>query len=336
MKTLRYIVLALIFLILVTVVVGFFLPAKVHLERSIEIKRDKAAIFKVINAFESFNKWSPWYDLDVNAQYIISGPQSGVGSKLEWHGNQNVGSGVNEIVESVENNYIKTKMFFGKSEAPAYSIVSLKQQGNSTKVTWAFENDFGMNVFYRYFGLVIEDMIAPDYEKGLSKLKTYMESLPKHDFSPISIVTTKAEPVYTYESSATIGQDDISKIIAESYQKIIGFLVTNKISMNGVPKIITLHFDENNFQFLAAIPVSNNDFEDSLGTIKQAQMYAGKAIKLIHKGSYKNFKESYEVLNEYIAYNKLERNGDSWEDFVTDPISTSEAELVTHIYQPIK
>ncbi len=336
MKTLRYIVLALFFLILVAVVVGFFLPSKVHLERSVEINRDKATIFKVINSLENFNKWSPWYDLDVNAEYIVSGPQSGVGSKLEWHGNASVGDGTNEIIESVENDHTKTKMFFGKDDAPAYSIISLEQKGNSTKVTWAFENDFGMNVFYRYFGLVIEDMIAPDYEKGLKKLKVYVESLPKNDFSLLSIVNTPEQAVYTFESSATVGQDDISKIIGESYQKIISFLVANKIEMSGSPKIINLSFDEKHFEFLAAIPVANNEKEDASGAIKPAQMYAGKAVKLIHKGSYKNFKKSYEVLNEYLVYNKLERNGHSWEDYVTDPGNVSEPDLITHIYQPIK
>ena len=336
MRTLRYIVLAIVFLILVAVVVGFFLPSKVHLERSVEINRDKATVFNVINSLGNFNKWSPWYELDVNAEYSVSGPQSGVGSKLEWHGNESVGDGVNEIIESVENNRIKTKMFFGKSDAPAYSIISLEQNGDNTKVTWAFENDFGMNVFYRYFGLVIEDMIAPDYEKGLKKLKTYVESLPKNDFSAASIVTTPAQAVYTYESSASIGEDDTSKIIGEAYQKIISFLVANNIEMSGTPKIINLNFDEKHFEFLAAIPVANNDKEDKSRIIKAAQMYAGKAVKLIHKGSYKNFKKSYEVLNEYLAYNNLERNGNSWEDYVTDPAQVAEPDLITHIYQPIK
>ncbi len=336
MKTLRYIVLALFFLILVAVVVGLFLPSKVHLERSIEINRDKATVFKVINALENFNKWSPWYELDINAEYIVSGPKSGVGSKLEWHGNESVGDGVNEIIESVENDHTKTKMFFGKSDAPAYSIMSLQQNGDKTKVTWAFENDFGMNVFYRYFGLVIEDMIAPDYEKGLQKLKTYVESLPKNDFSALSIVTTPAQAVYTFESSAKIGEDDVSKIIGEAYQKIIRFLVANNIEMNGTPKIINLNFDEKNFEFLAAIPVNKNDKKDESAAIKSMQMYAGKAVKLIHKGSYKNFKKSYEVLNEYLTYNKLQRNGQSWEDYVTDPTKVAETDLITYIYQPIK
>ncbi len=189
MRTLRYLVLALLFLLLVTIVVGFFLPAKVHLERSTIISRDADKVFTVINSLSNFNKWSPWYAHDINADYVVGGPDSGVGSKLTWQGNDKIGKGSNEIIESKQNQYIKTKFYFGKSENPAYSKITLLSVENGTKVTWAFENDFGYNVFYRYFGLILEDMIAPDYEKGLDNLKEHLESIPDdlstHIYQPI-------------------------------------------------------------------------------------------------------------------------------------------------------
>ncbi|HHL31304.1 MAG TPA: hypothetical protein ENJ41_01875, partial [Oceanospirillales bacterium] len=185
MRTLRYLVLALLFLLLVVVTVGFFLPSKVHMQRNIAINRDKASIFAVINSLENFNHWSPWYQYDINAEYILSGAKAGVGSKLSWQGNDKVGTGSNEIIESVLDDHIKTKFYFGKSENPAYSIISITEKNNHSEVTWAFESDFGYNVFYRYFGLVLEDMIAPDYERGLTNLKKYVESLPLFDYSNI-------------------------------------------------------------------------------------------------------------------------------------------------------
>ncbi|MCF6288272.1 MAG: SRPBCC family protein [Proteobacteria bacterium] len=178
MRTLRYMVLALLVVFVVIVVVGLLLPSKVHLERNIEIKRDKQTIFRVINSLDNFNQWSPWYDLDINAKYMLAGAESGVGATLSWEGNDKVGTGSTEIIESVQDSYIKTKMLFGKSDAPVYSKIALQQAGNTTKVTWSFENDFGYNIFFRYFGLVLEDMIAPDYERGLAKLKNYIESQP--------------------------------------------------------------------------------------------------------------------------------------------------------------
>jgi len=169
-------VLALLFLLLVAVIVGFFLPAKVHLERSTVINKEADKIFTVLNSLSYFNQWSPWFDYDPNANYVLSGPEAGVGSTLTWQGNEKIGTGSNEIIESKQNQYIRTKFYFGKSESPAFSKISLSSDENGTKVTWAFYNDFGYNVFYRYFGLVLEDMIAPDYEKGLKNLKEYIEA----------------------------------------------------------------------------------------------------------------------------------------------------------------
>ena len=335
MRTLRYLVLALIFLLLVVVVIGFFLPSKVKMERSIEINRDAATIFQVVNSLSNFNKWSPWFEKDINAQYTVSGDVEGVGSKLSWQGNQNVGTGSNEIIESQTNQSIKMRMFFGKDDKPAYATISLKPNEEITRVTWAFENDFGYNVFFRYFGLVLEDMIAPDYEKGLANLKKYVESLPLYDYSDVSVVTTTADKVYTTEEKIA-SEQEITSSIAAAYAKIMAFISANNLNISGTPKIITLDFSNDSFHFKAAIPVANNQVVDENKQIIGEQMYAGKAVKIIHKGSYQNFKQTYDVLFAYMAQNQLKKNGYPWEDFVTDPADVTEDELITHIYQPIK
>lgn len=335
MRTLRYLVLALMFLLLVVVVIGFFLPSKVKMERSIEINRGEGTIFQVVNSLNNFNKWSPWFGKDTNAQYVLSGSSAGVGSKLAWQGNKNVGTGSNEIIESLQNESIKMRMFFGKDDQPAYATISLMPIGESTKVTWVFENDFGYNVFFRYFGLVLEDMIAPDYEKGLKNLKAYVESLPLYDYSAVSTITATMERVYTIESKVDSKQE-IGSAIGSAYAKIMAFISSNNINMTGSPKIITLDYSDNRFHFKAAIPVDNNDITDENNQIIGEQMYAGKAVKMIHKGSYQNFEQSYNVLFAYLSQNQLEKNGNPWEDFVTDPGEVEEEDLITHLYQPIK
>ena len=327
---------ALMFLFVVVIIVGFFLPSKVRLERSIEINRNAPVVFNVINALNNFNKWSPWYKLDVNAEYVVTGPQSGVGSKITWQGNDKVGKGSNEIIESQENALIKTKFFFGKNEQPAYSTLSLSEKDHITTVTWAFENDFGYNVFYRYFGLVLEDMIAPDYEKGLKNLKAHVESLPLYDYSHISIVETPPAAVYTVARQVQLGSQNITKEIANAYGEIVAFLTKNNIAIQGPPKIITQDSKNDAFSFLAAIPVQNIVISDPSGSIQSQQMYQGKAIMLVHKGSYADFKQQYKIINAYISQSRLQINGQAWEDFITDPGVVKEQDLITHIYQPIK
>ena len=336
MRTLRYLVLAMLFLIVVVVTIGFFLPAKVQLHRTIEINRSPDVVFQVVNSLSHFNKWSPWFEKDVNASFELSGSPTGVGSKLSWQGNKGVGVGSNEIIESTLNSHIKTKLFFGKEEHPAYATISLKENKKSTLVTWSLENDFGNNIFYRYFGFVIEDMIAPDYEKGLLNLKLYVESLPLYDYSEIEIVNTSAQFVYAIESKTSLNHEEITESIEMAFGKVMGFLATNKIKQSGSPKIITLTNTNNHYQFLAAIPVNNNDLVNEASEIKALSMYTGKAIKMTHKGSYRDFKGSYDLIYAYMAQNNLLQNGNPWEDFVTDPGVVEESNLITHIFQPIK
>ena len=306
------------------------------MQRSIEVNRSKETIFQVINSQSNFNKWSPWFEKDKMARYNLQGNESGVGSKLSWQGNNDVGTGSNEIIGSQLNQSVTTELYFGKDDHPAYATLSLKEHKESTLVTWSFDNDFGYNVFFRYFGFVIEDMIAPDYERGLSNLKKHVESLPLYDYSNISSVTTHANTVYTLEFFSSNNSNEISAAIGAAYGKIIGFVSTNNINTTGSPKLVTLGFSPDNNHFLAVIPVESNTITDEKGDIVASTMYAGKAIKIIHTGSYNNFKQTYDVLSSYLEHHNLEKNGSSWEDFVTDPTKVTEENLVTHIYQPIK
>jgi hypothetical protein len=42
-------------------------------------------------------------------------------------------------------------------------------------VTWGFDCDLGTNPIMRYVGLMFDQWIGADYEKGLAKLKEVME-----------------------------------------------------------------------------------------------------------------------------------------------------------------
>jgi hypothetical protein len=99
MKVVRAVVKLLLILVVLTGIVGIFLPSSVHVERSAVIQAPQATIYVLIDGFENFNRWSPWYERDPNADYTYEGPQRGVGAKMSWSSEQReVGSGSQEIV----------------------------------------------------------------------------------------------------------------------------------------------------------------------------------------------------------------------------------------------
>jgi carbon monoxide dehydrogenase subunit G len=69
-----------------------------------------------------------------------------------------------------------TLVFAGEGSAAA--TIALEPAGAGTKVVWAFDSDLGFDPIARYFGLLIDGMVGPDYEKGLAKLKAVAEAKP--------------------------------------------------------------------------------------------------------------------------------------------------------------
>ena len=74
--------------------------------------------------------------------------------------------------------------------------------------------------------------------------------------------------------------------------------------------------------------------EDS--AVKIGATYGGKVIKAVHKGSYESLDSTYEKVEAYAACHGLELTDRSWDQWISDPGSTPEEELITHVYYPVK
>jgi len=56
-------------------------------------------------------------------------------------------------------------------------IWNFSDSENGTLVTWTNEGELAYPLM-RYFGLLLDNMLGPDFEQGLARLKMYIESLP--------------------------------------------------------------------------------------------------------------------------------------------------------------
>lgn len=184
---LKRIAMVLAALIGVAVVVGFLLPASVHVERSVVVVVPQQQVYDAVNGFESFNEWSPWATLDPNTRYEFSGPQAGVGARMSWASDDPaVGVGSQEIIESTAPTLVRVRLRFdGQDDALSFYRLEALEAG--TKITWGFDAEFGNNLIGRWFGaLMFDSMIGADYQKGLDKLKILLESKPVSSEPPPS------------------------------------------------------------------------------------------------------------------------------------------------------
>lgn len=324
------------------VTVGFFLPDRAHMERSIVIQAPAATVFTLLNGFRRFNEWSPWADLDPNTNYLIEGPISGVGAKQSWSSqNESVGSGSQEILEATPYRSIRIRLVFSGFESDNFATYTLAPEGDGTKLVWANDADFKGNLVGRYFGLALDSMIGPDYEKGLARLKTLAESLPsKVDFADLGIerVTVAATPIAYFSGSSRTDSDAIGNAYAEAYSKIGAAMATAGLEQAGSVMAIGRKWDEaaGVYEFDAAVPVKGAKLSLPEGEVKIGQTYTGEALRAVHKGPYKGLEAHFEKMIAFKAAAGYLDNGNPWDVYVSDPANTPEGELVTETYIPVK
>ena len=162
-------------LLVLLAVIGLLLPSSARVERSILIDAPANEIFPHLNSMRAFHAWSPWSDIDPETQYQFQGPEQGIGARMTWEsGNDQVGQGSQEIIDSVSDQRVEMRLEFG-DEGGSNATFLLEPEGRATRVRWQFSTVFGWDLFGRYVGLMLDSMIGASYNKGLKDLKTRVE-----------------------------------------------------------------------------------------------------------------------------------------------------------------
>lgn len=179
MNMIRKILMALAASLVLIVGIGWFLPSKRHLERSITIHTDPTAIFKEVNSLKRWQYWSPWRDIDPHAAVNYEGPEAGVGCTMSWTSeNPKVGKGVQQIVASETNQHIALNVDFADWDGTIAAGWKFEEKGeNETLVTWSNDSDNHGKLLNKYMDLIIYPALGKSYEQGLENLKAHVESL---------------------------------------------------------------------------------------------------------------------------------------------------------------
>jgi hypothetical protein len=178
MRIVKRIVVGIVVVAIVLVGISYLLPRQATVFRSVEMKASPEAIYPLVSDLRRFNEWSPWFERDPLATYTFTGPADGVGQTMNWESKDpNVGAGSQAITRLEPGKEVEMQLDFGR-QGTATGWVELVANGPATTVTWGFKTDTGFNPIARYFGLAIDRMVGPDFEKGLAKLKSLAETQP--------------------------------------------------------------------------------------------------------------------------------------------------------------
>jgi Polyketide cyclase / dehydrase and lipid transport len=174
MKTIKKISLIVLGIIALFFVISVFLPSVNKVERSISFKGNADSVFNNINTLKNWNKWSHWQLIEPTIQIQYYGPTSGVGATQHWSGKD--GKGKLTIVESIAPRLVAYQLQF-EDFTPMNGYVEIDANADSSiTVHWVMKADAGKNPLMKYFGLMMDPMMGPDFEAGLKNLSVLINN----------------------------------------------------------------------------------------------------------------------------------------------------------------
>jgi hypothetical protein len=146
-----------------------------HVERSMPLPAAPQVVHTLLNDFRAWPSWSPWEKLDPEMKREVSGAPHGVGAKYAWQGNDQVGSGNMEIIESKPEQIkirLEFKEPFAATNLTTFTLAPapVPAGATGTRVTWAMDGE--NNFVSKAMGLFMDmdAMIGKDFEAGLANL----------------------------------------------------------------------------------------------------------------------------------------------------------------------
>lgn len=329
MKKVLYVIIGLVVVYLILCFAG---PKASKIERTIVINAPMEAVNAAIIDHKVFHdKWSPWTEKDPGMKVTFEGEMGKPGHKMSWESDSaSVGIG-SMTINSISADSIIQTLRFDNHESKIYHI--LKNENGATSVIWGLSSEFPF--FARGIVMLMnaekhmEEMIAPDFEKGLVKLKTYVESTPTAANYEVKEVDWTEKTFVGKKELVTF--DKIAEFYGTNLGKIMGELGKNKIEPQMAPLGIFWTFDEQKQQTEMAVAMCVPKGTQLKG-YETWDVPASKVLHVVYYGDYAKSMAAHMAMEAYMTKNNLKQSL-VIEEYANDPMEVKDtAQWMTNIY----
>lgn len=332
MNLVRKAVLTLAVVIGLLSLVSLFLPAELHVERSLIIGTPQTVVFSQVNTLRSWKNWSHWDRIDPEMISSYEGPESGAGATHSWSSrHRSVGSGSMTITESIEPNSIATSLSFGGSLSQGGWQFEPDTEG--TRVTVFMDMNFPF--FGRIFpGLMMNEWLGNDFEEALKGLKQYCESLPveKETTWEVNDVTTEERTALSVRILSD--QAGFSTKLGEAYNTILNLIQQQGLRQAGALYAIYYRWSKDTVELEAGIPTDRSGSGDS--QVRPTTLPKVRAIKVDYYGNYPGTEKVHSFMYEWCERNGVSISGAPWEEYVNYPPQDSDTSgWLTRVFYPV-
>jgi hypothetical protein len=247
------------------VIIGVCLPGERHISESIETNRKMTIVYDTVNSLRRFKDWNPLVLRDPAAELKLSGPDAGVGARLDYTSSA-VGSGSWEIKESEKNKLVRIAIedpTRGHDKATSFTLEPTGKNDRNVKITQEYSVKYGMDLFGRYAGLYVSRHIGDDVKLGLSRMANMLATVPNVDYraaeaplTDLKIVDVPAEDLLVVNAgNIDRNNDTIRKSIQDNQEWIKRAMEANGLEAAGPVRIVTTDFASDKYAFDVAQPV---------------------------------------------------------------------------------
>lgn len=295
-------ILKVLLILIVLAVVGFFvaaaiLPTKYEVTRSVVIDADARIIADHVKSLENMQAWSPWADYDTNMTVTYDGVEGTVGSSSSWSGNEDVGAG-KQVITSITPERIELDLTFTAPYVDSCDVYfDFTDVEDGVHVTWGIKGEmpFPMNAMGLFMNM--DDMMGPDFEKGLGRLKEIAESVATAS-NGFYIETVEVPETTLLTARKRIKMSEMETFFATNYPKLYASAEKQEMDVAQATYGLYYEWDEENGETDVAAAIAVTEGPDASET--PLTTIGGKALRIDYWGGYANSYNAHMAMDSYM------------------------------------
>ena len=253
------------------VIIGVCLPGERHISESIETNRKMTIVYDTVNSLRRFKDWNPLVLRDPRVQMTLSGPDSGVGARLDYVSKEEgLGKGSWEITESVSREKVSFKIDNeerGTNKRTSFSFKPTGRNNRNVEITQSYDVDYGWNLLGRYAGMYVSRHIGDDMKLGLSRIVGMLAAVPNVDYavsgSKMTGLKVADRPVedllFVNAGNVERGNSQIQASITANAEWLKRVMEANGLEAVGPLRIISTELGRETYNFDVAQAVRKKD-----------------------------------------------------------------------------
>jgi DNA gyrase inhibitor GyrI len=159
------------------------------------------------------------------------------------------------------------------------------------------------------------------------------------EFTEVEVAPVLAAQISGHSSTEPVS---IASAMGSAFEALMALVQRHKLVPSGPPRAIYTSYGGEGIDFIVAIPLAAPPAQPIAGGLGSVEAIAGtKALRFTHHGSYAGLMATYGQITELLkAKGLMQTEADwarympMWEEYLNDPRTTAEADLLTYVYLP--